>query len=68
MDKAPLLTLPLAPGVWEHPRLVWWAVQLRVWGYRGRLPGWAVVPCKAVYPAPICQCGAYRMDWVVADA
>lgn len=62
-DDAPLLTIALAPGAWSHPRLAWWAVQMRLWGYRGPLPAWAVVTCQAVYPARQCRCGLYRVCW-----
>ena len=61
--NAPLLTIPLAPGAWSHPRLAWWAVQMRRRGYRGRLPAWAVVTCQVAYPVVRCPCGAYALDW-----
>lgn len=48
---------------WQHQRLVWWAAWLRQWGYRGRLPWWSLVMCRAVAPMPHCACGMYRIHW-----
>ena len=49
--------------IWHHARVVWWAVLLREWGYRGRLPTWATVRCTATWPMEYCQCHMYRLDW-----
>jgi hypothetical protein len=59
----PLLTVPMSPGVWSHPRLAGWAAWLRVHGYRGRLPTWAVRRCWCWFPYRVCACGAYRVLW-----
>jgi hypothetical protein len=59
----PLLAVPQSPGVWQHPRLVWWAVCLREHGYRGRVPTWALRWCWCWYPAPTCRCQMYRVLW-----
>jgi hypothetical protein len=63
LDDTPMLTVPMFPGVWSHPRLARWAVWLRVLGYRGRLPAWAVQRCWGWFPHRVCACGMYRIVW-----
>jgi hypothetical protein len=55
------------PGVWWHRPLRWWSAWLRLCGYRGRLPAWALGRCQATYPAEACACGMYRVLWRVRD-
>ena len=61
-----LTVLAHAPR-WEHPHLAWWAGWLRRQGYRGRLPRWAVRPCRNVPPARVCTCGLYQLRWVEGE-
>jgi hypothetical protein len=64
-DTAPTIW-PCEP-IWHHETLRGWAVLLRQWGYRGRLPTWAIRRCYAHWPMEFCQCHLYRLQWAQAS-